>query len=120
MLDISNSPYKRFNSRPFSNACFLFPSRGWRLKYTERTLLPTMRPHAAVCHRDNAPARYHISSLVHIGGILALNGSSENSSAEQGYPISNFSSTLGCRIPSLPISTSVPLPGLVFALGPVR
>ena len=49
---------------------------------------------------------FQMSSFVHIADIFALNGSSENSSAEHGYPISNFSSTLGCKIPSLPISTS--------------
>ena len=46
------------------------------------------------------------SSFVHIADIFFLNGSSENSSAEHGYPMSNFSSTLGCRIPSFPISRS--------------
>ena len=49
---------------------------------------------------------FRTSSSVHNADIFALNDSSENSSAEHGYPISNFSSTLGCKIPSLPISTS--------------
>ena len=35
-----------------------------------------------------------------------LNGSKLNSSAEHGYEISNFSSTVGCRMPSTPISRS--------------
>ncbi len=35
-----------------------------------------------------------------------LNGSRLNSSAEQGYEISNFSRTEGCKMPRTPISRS--------------
>ncbi len=55
-----------------------------------------------------------------MAGTLPLNGSSENSSAEHGYPISNFSSTLGCRMPSLPILTSSQPPLAAPASSAVR
>lgn len=57
--------------------------------------------------------RYTLHTLVYTStnyaaGNYFLNGSSENSRAEQGYPISNFSNTSGCITPSLPIRESAP------------
>lgn len=39
--------------------------------------------------------------------ICFLNTSRSSSSAEQGYAISKFVSTLGCRMPSVPMEMSV-------------
>jgi hypothetical protein len=48
-----------------------------------------------------------VPSLANDACISFVNGSRLNSSAEHGKPISNFSSTLGCRIPSVPIAASL-------------
>lgn len=116
MLDIINLSIQTLQQQTFFRCLFPVPLLEMEMKvYTERTLLPTLRlPRCCLPSITITPRLdIYISSFVHIEDILALNGSSENSSAEHGYPISNFSSTLGCRIPSLPIPTSVPLPVLV-------
>lgn len=94
---------------PPSLNCYIqligFYSAGWRSRRAccKVTLYPTKR---------HLPLYYCMIHwfghrlFVQIWCTWCLNGSSVNSNAEQGNPISNFSSTLGCRIPIVPILIS--------------
>jgi hypothetical protein len=101
------------------NLIFIHSSRRWRRRTIKSSMSPRQQ-YNIICliyfkqlhimstaFTSKFLFYYRLQSwLVQSLCIAFLKGSSENSRDEQGKPISNFSNTVGCKIPRLPILRS--------------